>query len=197
VVGEAIARLAVAMNYADLGQFDAALEAARKAHFQLTMASAEEQLAETEMTLGMIHLRQGRTQDARRRFEEALTRFRDLGKGLETSFVLAYLIEVSVAQEDAEAIRTFTAELKNRLKKLPPPDQGEILDFRIYRGLEWLSNQGFKVGDPASFLARAYKSVLSKAENLPQQERQRYLFQIPANQEIVDSATRKGLTAGE
>lgn len=193
VVGEAIARLAVAMNYADLGQFDAALEAARKAHFQLTMASADEQLAETEMTLGMIHLRQGRTDDARRRFEEALGRFRELGKNLETSFVLAYLIEVSVAQEDAEAIRSFTAELKNRLKKLPPLDQGEILDFRIYRGLEWLSNNGFKVGDPASFLARAYQSVLTKAQNLSQEERQRYLFQIPANQEIVDSATRKGL----
>lgn len=197
VAGEAIARLAVAMNYLDLGQFDAALEAARKAHFQLSMSSADEQLAETEMTLGLIHLRQGRHSDARRRFEEALGRFRDLRKELEISFVLAYLIEVSVAQEDAEAIRTFTAELKNKLKSLPPPDQSEILDFRIYRGLEWLSNQGFKVGDPSSFLARAYRSVLSKAENLSQEVRQRFLFQIPTNQEIVDSATREGLASPE
>ncbi|MCP4200515.1 MAG: tetratricopeptide repeat protein [bacterium] len=195
VAGEAIARLAVAMNYLDLGKSDAALTEARKAHFQLTMSSADEQLADTELTLGVIHLRQGRDSDARRRFEEALRRFRELNKRLETSFVLAYLIEVSVMQEDAEAIRTFTAELKNKLNELPPPDQGEILDFRIYRGLEWLSNNGFKVGNPASFLARAYKSVMKKAENLSQELRQRYLFRIPANQEIVDSATRRGLTA--
>ena len=196
IAGEAIARLAVAMNYLDLGNSGAALEEARKAHFHLTMSSSDEQLAATEMTLGIIHLRQSGYADARRRFEEALRRFRALDKTLETSFVLAYLIEACVAEEDAEAIREYTADLKNRLKKLPPLDQSEILDFRIYRGLEWLSNQGFKVGDPASFLARAYASLMSKAEKLPQELRQRYLFQIPANQEIVDSATRKGLTAG-
>ena len=195
IAGEAIARLAVAMNYLDLGNSTAALEEASKAHFQLTISSAHEQLAETERALGMIHLRGGRYSDARRHFEEALNRFRELSMPLETSFVLAYLIEASIAQEDSEAIRIFTTELKNRLEKLPPPDQGEILDFRIYRGLEWLSNRGSKVGDPASFLARAYKSVMSKAENLPHELRQRYLFQIPANQEIVDSATRMGLTA--
>ncbi len=195
--GEAIARLAVAMNYADLGQLDAALEEARKARFQLTMSSAEEQLAETEKTMGLIHLRQRRHSDARRRFEESLERFRKLKKARDASFVLAYLIEVSVAQEDADAVRNFTAELKNSLKKLPPPDQAEILDFRIYRGLEWLSENGFKVGNPASFLARAYQSVMKKAANLSQDLRQRYLFQIPNNQEIVDSATRKGLTSTE
>jgi tetratricopeptide (TPR) repeat protein len=195
--GEAIARLAVAMNYLDLGKSNAALEEARKAHFLLTMSSADEQLAATEMTLGMIHLRQGRHVDARRRFEESLSRFRELNQPLETAFVLAYLIETSVEQKDAEAIRTFTTELKNKMEKLPSPEQIEILDFRIYRGLQWLSDNGFKVGDPTSFLARAYSSVMSKAENLTQDLRQRYLFQIPANQEIVDSATRKGLTAGE
>ncbi|MFQ5525511.1 MAG: tetratricopeptide repeat protein [Thermoanaerobaculia bacterium] len=193
--GEAIARLAVAMNYVDLGQLDAALEEARKAHFQLTMSSAEEQLAETEMTLGIIHLRQRRYADARRRFEEALERFHKLDKSNEGTFVLAYLVEVSVAQEDPDAIRSFTAELRNKLKKLPPPDLGEILDFRIYCGLDWLAQNGFKVGNPASYLARAYRSVMTKAENLDQELRQRYLFRIPTNQEIVDSATRKGLTA--
>ena len=195
IAGEAIARLAVAMNYLDLGNSATALEEASKAHFQLTISSANEQLAEAETTLGMIHSRGGRYSDARRHFEEALKGFRDLGKPLETNFVLAYLIEASIAQEDSEAIRIFTAELKNRLERLSPPDQGEILDFRIYRGLEWLSDSGSKVGDPASFLARAYKSMMTKAENLSHELRHRYLFQIPANQEIVDSATRMGLTA--
>lgn len=195
--GEAIARLAVAMNYVDLGQFDAGLEEARKAHFQLTMSSADEQLAETEMTMGIIHLRQRRYADAQRRFNEALAQFRKLDKSNEAALVLAYLVEVSVAQEDADAIRSCTAELKNKLKKLPPPDLGEILDFRIYRGLDWLSRHGFKVGDASSFLARAYGSVMAKAGNLNQELRQRYLFQIPTNLEIVDCATREGLTASE
>ncbi len=197
IAGEAVARLAVAMNYLDLGQSDSALEEARKAHFQLTLSSEPSQLAETEMTLGMIHLRQGRYSDARLRFEKALEHFRELHKPLETTLVLAYLVEVGVAQEDAEAIRMFTTELKNELNENPPPDQGEILDFRVYSGLQWLSKNGFKVGNPSAFLARAYKSVMSKAENLNQDLRQRYLFRIPANQEIVDSATREGLTTAD
>ncbi len=87
------------------------------------------------------------------------------------------------------------ANVRPSRKARTPPDLSEILDFRIYRGLEWLSENGFKVGNPASFLARAYQSLMGKAENLTQDLRQRYLFQIPANQEIVNTATRKGLTA--
>lgn len=194
-VGEAIARLAVARNYLDLGQLDAALEEGRKAHFQLTMSSADEQLAEAETVLGLVHLAKRGHTDAKRRLSEALERYRKLEKTSETTFVLAHLVETCVAEEDADGIRKFTAELKNNLKKLPPPDLGEQLDFQIYRGLDWLSNNGFKVGNPTSFLARAYQSLMTKAELLGHDLRQRYLFQIPMNQQIVDSATKNNLTS--
>ncbi len=192
-VGEAIARMAVAGNYLDLLQLDAALEEARKAHFQLTMSSAEEHLAACERLLGRIHLARRQSGESRRRLEEALKRFHSIDRPGDATFVLADLIEACIAEEDADGLRTFTADLKNLLTKKPPEDLGQILDLRIYCGLEWLAARGSKVGDPASYLSRAYRSLMHKAELLDHEQRQKFLFQIPANREIVDLATQKGL----
>ena len=54
--GEAIARLAVAENYLQIGRLNTALEEARKAHFQLSLVSAEGHLADAEALIGRIHV---------------------------------------------------------------------------------------------------------------------------------------------
>jgi tetratricopeptide (TPR) repeat protein len=191
--GEAIARLAVARNHLDLGRADIALEEARKAHFQLSMISAEVPLAEADKLLGRIHLKQRRFEDARRRLEGALARYRTQQDRSSATFVIASLINVCLSLEDEDGIRRYTTELKNVLNDSPPADLREVLHFRLFQGLDWLASQGHKVGHPTSFLEKAYRSVLRKAAHLTHEVRQRYLYQVPEIRAIVEAATRKGL----
>jgi tetratricopeptide (TPR) repeat protein len=191
--GEAIARLAVARNYMDIGMSEVALEEARKAHFQLSMVSAEAALANADEVMGCIHQSQRRFEDAKRRLESALSRYRAQHDKNSAAFVIATLVEVSLALDDENDIRHYTTELKNTLKISPPADLREVLDFRLFRGLEWLAGRGHKVGDPEWFLERAYRSVLRKAGHLDHEVRQRYLFQVPEIRAIVEAATQRGL----
>lgn len=193
--GEAIARLAVARNYLDLGRPDMALEEARKAHFQLSMVSAEGPLARADELLGKIHLNQRRFEEARRRLETAFTRYGAQRDAASLSFVAADLIEVCISQEDADGIRRYTTELKNAIKQSPPTELEELLHYRLYRGLDWLTEQGHKVGDPISFLDRAYRTLLRKASHLDHEARHRFLLQVADNHAIVESATKLGLDA--
>ena len=89
VAGEAIARLEVAENYLLLGQPGAALEDARKAHFQLTLLSLEPHLANAEQLLGRICLAQRQYEEA-----EAIVR-RAERKGMEVGEALFVLNEAS------------------------------------------------------------------------------------------------------
>jgi tetratricopeptide (TPR) repeat protein len=191
--GEAIARLAVARNYMDIGRPDTALEEARKAHFQLSMVSAEAPLAEADEVLGRIHQSQRRFEDARRRLESALSRYDAQHDSSSAAFVIGTLLEVCLALEDADGIRSYTTKLKNSLKDSASADLREVLHFRLFQGLEWLASQGHKVGEPTSFLEQAYRSVLRKAGHLEHDERQRFLFQVPEIRAIVEAATRRGL----
>jgi tetratricopeptide (TPR) repeat protein len=195
VAGEAIARLAVARNYLDIGKPDTALEEARKAHFRLSMASAEGPLADAEEVLGKILLNQRQLGEAKQRFTIALEKHRARNDKKASAFVIASLIEIGLAEENTDDIRNYTAELKNALKEFPHPDLSELLDFRIYRSLVWLASQGHKVGDPTSYLESAYREVLRKAQHLDHELRHRYLFQMAENQAIVEAATRLGLEA--
>ena len=81
------------------------------------------------------------------------------------------------------------------MRDLPNPDLGEILNFRLFRGLDWLSSSGHKLGDPLPYLHRAYQQVLDKASHLQPDLRHRFLFQIPHNQAIIGAATRRSLSA--
>ena len=194
-VGEALARLAVAKNYLDIGQPDVALEQARKAHFQLELISTGEHLAGADSLLGRIHLSQRRYDAARRRFKAAREVHRAEGDAQAAALDLAGLLEIALAVEDAQTVRRHTTGLKNELPDLPSSDLNDRLLYRLYLGLEYLTATGLNVGNPLPYLERAYRGVLDKAEHLSHAQRQRYLFQIPHNQAILSAATDNGLAA--
>ncbi len=196
VAGEALARLAVAENFLDLGQPERSLEEARKAHFQLSMLSADLQLAEAEETLGKIRFRQRKLKDAKRHFSAALITRKQEADPLATGLCVAWLLETCIALEDAPGVQQQAADLKEIVTRLGDHDLIDILNFRLFRGLDWLSRAGHKVGDPLPFLRRAYEKVLSKAAHLDPEQRHRFLFQIPESQGILEAATRYGLPAG-
>ena len=193
--GEAIARLAVAANHLALGQLETALEEARRAHFDLSMLSLEDALADAEQLLGRIAFIQRRHASARRHFAAALELHGKHGAELDLGFDHAWLLETALAEGDAAEVGRHVADLKSILGRLPPVDLGEILNFRLFEGLDWLSRQGQKVGDPTPYLVRAYRQVLEKAQHLEPDQRNRFLSQIPVNQEIVAVATRRGVGA--
>jgi tetratricopeptide (TPR) repeat protein len=191
--GEAIARIAVARNYLDLGRPDEALAEARKAHFQLNLVSTEGPLAEAEELLGEIQLRKRKPEEARRHLQSALSRRRKLSDTSATALTLAKLIESSLTVEDSESISTYTSELEGALEGSSPADLREILYFRLFAGLDWLSSHGHDVGTPRKFLEKAYRAVIRNAGHLDHESRQQYLFNVPAIREIVETATRRGL----
>ncbi len=192
---EAVARLAVAKSLLNLGQPESALGEARQAHFQLSMLSLEEPLADAEELLGRIRFGQRKFEEARSRFETALGLHRKQGDAKACGFDQAWLLETALALDDDPAIRKFVADLKSTMTDLGEFDLSEILSFRLYRGLDWLREHGRKVGDPLPYLERAYRQVLRKAGHLEPAQRHRFLFQIPDNQAIVEIATRQGLSA--
>ncbi len=192
---EAVARMAVAKSLLNLGQPESALVEARQAHFQLSMLSLEEALADAEELLGRIRFSQRKFEEARSRFETALDLHRKLGDEKACGFDQAWLLESAIALGDDAGIRKFVADLKSTTTDLGEFELSEILSFRLYRGLDWLREHGRKVGDPLPYLERAYRQVLRKAAHLEPEQRHRFLFQIPDNQAIVEIATRQGLAA--
>ena len=188
--GEAIARLAVAENYLCLGQPDAALDQARQAHFHLTLLSLSSRLADTEQLMGRIRLSQRRHDDAERHLTTALDSHRAIGNRFAAGLDLGWLLELALLTEKEDRIRSHTGDLREIVSTRDQADLGEQLDFRLYQGLVWLTDHGYKVGDPLPYLERAYQEILRKASDLEPELRHSYLFQIPDNLEITETATR-------
>ncbi len=193
VAGEAIARLALAENYLCLGQPDAALDEARQAHFHLTLLSLTSSLAKAEQLLGRIRLSQRKHDEAERHLASALDEHRRIGDRFAAGLDLGWLLEMALLTDNHDQIRRYTTDLREIVATREQADLGEHLDFRLYRGLVWLQDHGHKVGDPLPYLERAYREILRKASDLDPELRHRYLFQVPDNLEIVETATHCGV----
>ena len=70
---------------------------------------------------------------------------------------------------------------------------GAIGDFQLFRAGEWLRGKGLAKEDPLPHLERAYAELMRETSFLAPEHRQRFLFQVPTHQAIVDAATRRGL----
>jgi tetratricopeptide (TPR) repeat protein len=193
VAGEAIARLEVAENFLLLGQPAAALEDARKAHFQLTLLSLEPHLANAEQLLGRIFLSQRRYEEAEAHLRVALEKHKEQGNNLASGFDRAWLLEKALFENNAEGIRKQAIGLRELVAKLDQTDRSEQLDYRLYLGLDWLKKKGHNVGDPVSYLERAYRELLRKASHLRPDQRHQFVYQNDQNQAIVDAAAKQGL----
>lgn len=190
-VGVAIARLAVAENYLHLGRPAAALEEARRSHFDLSFVSADEPLADVEQLLGRIALLQRDQPRAKRHLTIALDGHRRHERWEGAAFDLAYLLQAELVHGDEYEISRLVAELDNVLARSPAIERREILEIRLYRGLKRLGRSE-KAGP---HLERAYRRLMEKTEHLPPEQRHRFLFQVPEHEEIVKAATEQGLAS--
>ncbi|MEM1177090.1 MAG: tetratricopeptide repeat protein [Acidobacteriota bacterium] len=190
VIGEAYAHLEMALGYLLLEQDERALGQTRKAHFLLSLAPEGALLGDAERLLGRISLRQLEWRVA----EEHLGLAQRLHAKHADEHAVAedcsWLLELSMAADDWRGVERAVLELGRLLDALAQPDGAEALFYRLYRGLLWLRERGFGVGDPENPLRRAYKELMRKTAYLPPERRQSFLFQIRVHQDILNEATR-------
>ena len=191
--GEAIARVAVAETLLRLGQPEAAHGEARKAHFALALLPEGEARAEAERVLGEILLRQRRASEAAVHFAESERLYRGAGNDLALLEVLADRLEAAVTLGTVESVRSAWQALAEQRRR-PQVASGAICDFQLHQAAEWLRARGETAEDPRPFLERAYGELMRETAFLAPELRQRFLFQVPAHQTIVDAATRLGLS---
>ena len=191
--GEAIARVAVAETLLRLGQLEAAHGEARKAHFALALLPEGEARAEAERVLGEILLRQRRASEAAVHFAESERLYRGAGNDLALLEVLADRLEAAVTLGTVESVRSAWQALAEQRRR-PQVASGAICDFQLHQAAEWLRARGETAEDPRPFLERAYGELMRETAFLAPELRQRFLFQVPAHQTIVDAATRLGLS---
>jgi tetratricopeptide (TPR) repeat protein len=192
-LGEAVARLAVAENHLALDRPREALREAREAHFQLSMLTEGKPLGQAEQLLGRVQLTRRKPEEARNYLRRALRYHDDRGDRAEAAFDRAWLLDAALADGRPEEVAELTGALGEFLAGADYPELGERLDYRMYRGLEWLRARGEDAGDPLLHLGRAYRGLLAKAERLRPDQRQVFLYQIPDHEAIVVAATRAGL----
>lgn len=193
-VGEGVARLAVADNLLALDRPREALAEAREAHFRLSLHASGAPGAEAEQLLGRIQLSRRQPQEARGYLQRALAYHRDRGDRVAAAFDRAFLLDAALAEDSQDEVMTLTRQLGGFLAGDSYPEQGERLDYRMFRGLEFLRELGIETEDPEPFLRRAYQALLAKAGLLDPPLRQVFLYQIPDNEAIVLAATKAGLT---
>ncbi|HEX4963424.1 MAG TPA: tetratricopeptide repeat protein, partial [Thermoanaerobaculia bacterium] len=194
VVGEAIARLAVAANYLDLRNLDAALDEARHAHFDLSLLPELSLLGDAEQLLGRLALRQKQYDVARRHFAAALEIHRRHGDAAAALADQGWQLELALTERDGAVTLHLCQQLDAELQHQNPTQHGAALDFRLYRGLEGLRGiRRVNAADPLYYLNRAYEELMQKAAPLESQLRHRYLFSIPENAAILDAAAAKRL----
>jgi tetratricopeptide (TPR) repeat protein len=194
VAGEAVARLAVAENHLFLGQLEKAQDEATKAHFHFNLLSRKGFAADAEQLLGRIQMRLRQFDSARRHLVTALDAHRDRNNQLALAFDQAYLIELALIVEDDDEVAQHTLGLKYAMARLSRPELAELLHYHLYRGLDRLKDRTQQPDDPLAHLKRAYSELFRKASHLDPELRHHFLFQIAEHREIIEEATRAGLS---
>ncbi|MEM9290944.1 MAG: tetratricopeptide repeat protein [Acidobacteriota bacterium] len=196
-VGAAIAELNLAANWLLLGRTNEAMTTARRAHFTLQMMPESETLGDAEQLIGRIHLRQRNALEAAehlRNAREIHQRHNNSSSGLVD---LSYELELALNTQDAARIPELCHLLEQRRETLDPAERQELLDLRLYRGLEWVHRYGIPGTGSIRFLRLAYRELMRKAGFLDPALRNVFLFQVPENAEILDAATDQRLTFPE
>lgn len=194
LLGEAVVRLELGQVASRAGQLPAALEEARRAHFQLSLAGQSSLLGQAERLLGCILLQQRAWAEAKGHLDTAIQIHSRQGDPQEHAHDLAWRLELAVQQERSAEVFRDAAALERLLEELPHPAGAELLFFRLHKGLAWLEKNGFEVLDKLGPLRRSYQELLRKTQFLEPGRRHQFLFQIALNQEILDAATRQDIS---
>jgi tetratricopeptide (TPR) repeat protein len=194
-VGQAIARLAVAKNYLNIEQPAEALREARHALFDLTLLTDATPRADAEQLLGLILMHQRHHDQAMAHFREAHDGHRKTGASRGAALDLAYWLDAALAGGNLEQIAELVRSLAEAVERCANSERREILELRLYKGLERLADHKMaKRGLALPHLERAYGGLMEKTQLLPPKDRHRFLFQISDHEEIVEAATAKGLS---
>lgn len=194
IVGEAIARVEVASSHLDLGQIDDALAEARKALFSLSLVAEVEARADAERVLGRILLRQRRPEEADARFQEAERILRATESDRELLVVLSLRLDAAIAGGREAAVERAMAALERERVLRPRVPTTPALEYRLWRGSEWLGGRDGAQKGSVDYLRAAYDELLRQTGFLAPELRQRFLSQVPDNSAILDAATRAGLS---
>jgi len=194
VLGEAIVRLELGRLAVRLGHLPQALEEARQAHFQLSIAGQTSLLGQAERLLGYILLLQRSWKEAGEHLNEAIQIHTRLNDRQELAHDIASRLELALGLGKWEEIFRDTVALERLLEELRNPTGAEILYFRLHQGQVWLRKNGFEVHDPLGPLRKAYQELLRKTQFLEPGRRHQFLFQIVEHQEILDAATQKDIS---
>jgi len=194
IIGEAIARIEVASSHLDLGQLDDALAEARKALFSLSLVAEVEARADAERVLGKILLRQRRPEEADARFQEAERILRATDSDRPLLLVLSLRLDAAIAGGREAAVERAMAALERERTLRPRVPTTPSLEYRLWRGAEWLGGRDGAQREPLEYLRAAYEELLRQTGFLAPEHRQRFLAQVPENSAILDAATRAGLS---
>ncbi|MCB1056920.1 MAG: tetratricopeptide repeat protein, partial [Acidobacteria bacterium] len=129
-VGEAIARLWLAMNLLDQGRTDEALKEARQAHFALSLGSEGVQLADAEQTLGRIHLRRRAFDKARSHFNAALSLQRRHHQASSVLVTESLQLERALEQGETPEVRRICKLFTSERHHLRPMARRELVHYR-------------------------------------------------------------------
>ncbi len=198
LISEAAVRLDLAANQLELGNVELALEDARQAHFQLSLAPESGWLGDAEQVLGRVLARQD--QDAAGEHLVEARRLHLRHQDPEAAAVdVSLLLGLALERGDMEAILSRFSELETLLES-PHPTFDELLSFRLYLAAEWLHQQGPAPESPPvpaapeTYLRRAFQDLVRKTDFLTPDLRHGFLFQIREHRELVNAATRYNLT---
>lgn len=192
-VGEAIARVALAEVHLELGQLEAAHQAARKALFALSLVPELDARADAERVLGQVLLRQRRAEEADARLVEAERIYRAAGNDFALLTVLALRLEAAIAVGQTAAVASAFDALASERRRLPQIVSAALFDYPLALGARWLREHGGGGPEPRPFLEQAYAELLRQTGFLAPELRQRFLFQVPAHAGILEAATKLGL----
>ena len=189
-IGEAIPRLLLAKNQLDIGKHQDALTEARLASFDLRLGPEVSQLGDAEQLLGRIHLQAKQTSRAKSHLEAALEIHRRQEDATGALWDLSWLLKLAMMEKRGEEALDLCRQIEAEREALKPSERRESLDFYLYEGFSWLDAQAIEhEGEPLACLQRAFDELMRKAEMLDTELRHRYLFQVPENAAILESAS--------
>jgi tetratricopeptide (TPR) repeat protein len=184
--GEALVRLHLAENLLDLGRPREALAEARQARFGLELHSMRGALAHAEQLLGRIALAQRKPTEARSHFLAARDAHLALESREQAATDVSWLVVLAAERDPDEDVAARVRELKAALLACPEAERRDLLEYRLYLGLERL----WRVSEARGHLERAYQALLAKTEYLPVELRNSFLSQIPDHQQLMAAATK-------
>jgi len=197
IAGEAIARLEAAVNDLELGKLAEGLAEAREAAFRLQLTPASDQVAQAEQVLGRALLAQRQFDEAREHLLEALKIHREFDDSSAAAADHSWLIELGLRESDRYTISSHALALAELLAEIDYPTAGELLYFRLYRGLDWLREHGEPAAEPREALRRGFAELMRKTAFLDARLRNTFLHNVREHRELLEVASRHQLAMPE